>query len=281
MGMLSRLVLAGTGILVARGAMTALRRSPLAHSLERVNHKGKSISLAAGPAAAVGASVSAAAGAKNPRAAVAALTAGLGAGAVGLYDDVVGAREDQKQYKGFKGHLAALQDGKVTSGLVKIVGVGAAGLTAVALIDADRRRDGRLSLFDTLVGAGVVAGAANVINLLDLRPGRALKATMALGQLAGLGKTPASGDLVSGPVAAAGALIGEDLDEKVMLGDAGANALGAQLGLALTAKTGRYGRLGLFALFAAATVASEKVSFTKVIEATPVLREIDRFGRKS
>lgn len=281
MGMLSRLVLAGVGALAARGTLTAVRRSPFASALERVNHKGHPISLAAGPAAAVSGAVSAAAGAKNPRAAAAALTAGLASGAVGLYDDIVGDRPEQKRYKGFKGHFAALKDGVVTSGLVKIVGVGAAGLVSVALLDADRRRDGSLRVVDSLVGAGVVAGAANFVNLLDVRSGRALKATIAMGELAGLGRRPAAGDLVSGPVAAAGALIGDDLGEKVMLGDSGANALGAQVGLGLVARTGRFGRLGLFALFAAAAVASEKVSFTKVIARTPGLREIDEFGRRS
>lgn len=278
--MLSRLVLAGAGVLVARGVMTAVRRSPLAGGLERVNRKGNPVNLAAGPAAAVAGAVSAAAGARDGRTAAAALTAGLGAGAVGFYDDVVGDRPEQKKYKGFKGHLSALKEGTVTSGLVKIGGVGAAGLAAAALLDGRRRRDGDLSLFDTLVGAGVVAGAANFFNLLDVRSGRALKVALITGKLVELGRTPAAGDLVSGPVGAAGAILPEDLDEKVMLGDAGANAIGAQLGLAMLAKTGRYGRLGLFALFAAAAVASEKVSFSKVIAETPGLREFDELGRK-
>ena len=58
---------------------------------------------------------------------------------VGLYDDVVGARPEQKAAKGFAGHLAALREGRVTAGLVKVVGVGAAGLGAAALLAADPR----------------------------------------------------------------------------------------------------------------------------------------------
>ena len=40
------------------------------------------------------------------------------------------------------------------------------------------------------------------------------------------------------------------------------------------------GVAGAAALIAALTLASEKVSFTRVIEATPGLRELDRLGRR-
>jgi hypothetical protein len=65
-----------------------------------------------------------------------------------------------------------------------------------------------------------------------------------------------------------------------MLGDSGANALGALLGLRLASIPGRAPRAGLLAGITALTLASEKVSFTKVIEATPGLRELDRLGRR-
>ena len=64
-----------------------------------------------------------------------------------------------------------------------------------------------------------------------------------------------------------------------MLGDAGANALGAVLGTAYVARTGTFGRLAALAGLVALTAASEKVSFTQVIEKTPALRAIDRLGR--
>ena len=64
-----------------------------------------------------------------------------------------------------------------------------------------------------------------------------------------------------------------------MLGDTGANAAGALLGTALLARTGRRGRLVALAALAALTLASEKVSFTRVIESTPGLRELDAWGR--
>ena len=64
-----------------------------------------------------------------------------------------------------------------------------------------------------------------------------------------------------------------------MLGDAGANALGALLGYRLAAGSGPLKRAGILTVLVALTAASEKVSFTRVIEATPVLRELDRWGR--
>jgi hypothetical protein len=75
------------------------------------------------------------------------------------------------------------------------------------------------------------------------------------------------------------AVLPDDLGERIMLGDCGANAVGALLGLRLASIPGRGARAGLLAAVVALTLASEKVSFTKVIEATPGLRELDRLGR--
>jgi len=276
-----RLLLAAAGAVAARSALRAAATSRYAPALGRTNFRGRPVSLAAGPALAVAAAGTAAAGAGSLPGAAAALTAGLGAGAVGLYDDLVGGRPEQKTAKGFRGHLAALADGRVTSGLVKVAGVGAAGLAASALLAAAQRRPGRRGALGqgihVLLGAGVIAGTANLVNLLDLRPGRAAKAALLLG--GPLARGPAGG-LVAGPLGAAAALLPDDLDERVMLGDCGANALGAELGLALAARTGPLARAGLLAGIAALTAASERVSFTQVIDRTPVLRELDGLGRR-
>jgi hypothetical protein len=129
-----------------------------------------------------------------------------------------------------------------------------------------------------LLGAGVIAGTANLVNLLDLRPGRALKAGLLVG--APLATAGAGAGIAAGAVGAAGGLLPADLDEQIMLGDAGANALGALLGTALAARTGPAGRAALLAGLVALTAASEKVSFTQVIQRTPVLRELDALGRR-
>jgi UDP-N-acetylmuramyl pentapeptide phosphotransferase/UDP-N-acetylglucosamine-1-phosphate transferase len=248
--------LLAAGAVVARAALAGVRAAPRADLLERTNYRGRTVSLAAGPAVALAAVVS---GGSR-----AAAVAGLGAGAVGLYDDLVGSRPDH-QAKGFRGHLGALRHGRVTSGLAKVAGIGLAGFAASALLP------GRRGLVDTVLGAGVIAGTANLVNLLDLRPGRALKVAVLLG-------TPLR---AYGPVGAAAALLPADLGEQVMLGDCGANALGAILGVALARRTGPVGRAVALAGLVGLTLASERVSFTRVIERTRGLRELDALGRRS
>ena len=81
------------------------------------------------------------------------------------------------------------------------------------------------------------------------------------------------------PLAAALGLLPEDLAERAMLGDCGANALGAMLGAA-AAGLPRPARIALLAGITGLTAASEKVSFTKVIERTPALRWLDALGRR-
>jgi UDP-N-acetylmuramyl pentapeptide phosphotransferase/UDP-N-acetylglucosamine-1-phosphate transferase len=265
----------GAGSAVARAALAWIRRDPKAGGLSRTNFHGRTVTLAGGPALAAGATIGAALGAPSVRTAVAALTAGAVSGAVGFYDDIVGNRPEQKAAKGFAGHLGALREGRVTSGLVKIAGVGAAGLAASALIGS-RHSGGFRRSADVLLGAGVIAGTANLINLLDLRPGRAIKAGLAVGAPLTLGR---GGGVAAGTLGAGAALLPADLGEEIMLGDAGANALGALLGVALTARTGTAGRLFALTVLASLTAASEKVSFTKVIQDTPWLRRLDELGR--
>lgn len=223
---------------------------------QRTNHRGATVSLLSGPSLAVATS----AGAGLPRAA--ALVAGLGAGAVGVVDDAVGA--GQPGVKGFHGHLGALRSGRVTSGAGKIVGLAVTGLSAVALLPGRRRP------LDLLVDGAVVAGAANLLNLLDLRPGRALKVGIA-GAL--LLDQP-------GPAGAAAGLLPADLRERSMLGDGGANALGAVLGLSFVHRhPGRGHRAAALVALVALTAASERVSFSRVIDEVAPLRAVDRLGR--
>jgi hypothetical protein len=292
----SRASAAATGALGAGVAARAVGAVPGARpALRRTNFRGHDVSLAGGLAYAAGAGVAAAAagGPVGPAAAVAA----LGAGAVGAYDDAVGGRPGLAGAKGFRGHLAALRSGRVTSGAVKVAGVGAAGLAAAALLPGrpGRTRGGRGSgeregggapspglhgqLVDLALGGALIAGTANLFNLFDLRPGRALKAGLLVGVPLAAAGGPGAG-AAAAAVGAAAAALPADLGERTMLGDAGANALGALLGTAAAARTGRRGRLALLAGVVALTALSEKVSFTSVIERTPVLRGLDALGRR-
>ena len=136
----------------------------------RKNHAGRAVTLFEGPAYAVGAVAGALAGGAGAPAAV----AGLGAGAFGALDDLVG----DSSSKGLRGHLAAARRGEVTTGAIKIVGLGATGLLTAWIVDRSRMRTG--PAMATLVGGAVIAGSANIANLLDLRPGRALKVVLLL-----------------------------------------------------------------------------------------------------
>jgi hypothetical protein len=64
-----------------------------------------------------------------------------------------------------------------------------------------------------------------------------------------------------------------------MLGDTGANCLGALVGVALVADAPPRRLAAVFAALTAATVASEAVSFSRLIDATPPLHWLDQVGR--
>jgi UDP-GlcNAc:undecaprenyl-phosphate GlcNAc-1-phosphate transferase len=140
------------------------------------------------------------------------------------------------------------------------------------------RTGGLPALAEAAVDGALIAGAANLLNLFDLRPGRALKVVLLFAPAAA-GGGPAS-RLVAVASGTAVALLPPDLNEEAMLGDTGANAAGALLGTAAVAGLGRRGRIAALLAVGGLTLASEKVSFTKVIARTPVLRELDGLGRR-
>lgn len=264
---LAAVVAAGT----AAGAMAVRSRLPrsLTGRWERTNHAGRPVTLLEGPAYAVAAAAGCVAGGAPAGAGV---VAALGAGGFGALDDLAG----DSSSKGLKGHLGALARGEVTTGAVKIVGLAATGLVASLL--ADRGREDR-SIVASLIGGAAVAGTANVANLLDLRPGRALKATvLAATPLAGIPGAPGASTAAAAIGAAAGCAPA-DLRGEAMLGDTGANAAGALVGLAVVERFGWRGRFVALGVTAALTVASERVSFSRVIDENRVLRRLDRWGR--
>jgi hypothetical protein len=121
-------------------------------------------------------------------------------------------------------------------------------------------------------GALLVGLAANTLNQLDTRPGRALKA-FALGAAA-LRLRP------RGAVAAAVLLASYDLREMAMLGDSGSNALGAVLGLGSVKRFSRRQRWSAIAALAGLNLLGERRSLGSLIERTPVVRDLDAWGRQ-
>lgn len=276
----SRLVAAVNG-----GAWTSAARlqievlpETVRRPLERTNFAGRTVSLAGGIAAATGALAGVASAGGRPG--LAACLAVAPAGALGALDDLTEQPEDRST-KGLKGHLTALSQGKVTTGFLKLSGIGLAGLAAGTVLAAGRGSTSTWrGIADAVASGALVAGTANLVNLLDLRPGRALKvvgaAALPLAAIPGPGAGVAAG--VCGAVAAAAP---SDLAESTMLGDTGANALGAALGVALAASPHPAVRWGALGVVVAGTLASERVSFSAVIERTPWLRALDQAGRRS
>lgn len=252
------------------------------HRWERINHAGAEVTLLEGVALVAGTSGTAlvTAGVWGSRSASAralpfALVS-LGAGALGALDDL---RQDTDR-KGLAGHLRALASGRVTTGAVKIIGLGATGLAAVLWQDRQGESGpaGPARAWSTLAGAAVVAGAANLANLFDLRPGRALKVgALTAGPLVLTGPGSPGAAITLGAIAS---VLPDDLAGRSMLGDTGANPLGAMLGLALVARQGVAARTVSLGVITGLTLASERISFTRVIEASPVLRELDALGRR-
>ena len=286
---MSRLPIRPAALAAAAAGLSyaALRQRPPGGDAtwSRTNHRGEPVTLLEGPAVAIGGMAGAlAARGLTGRDRAAMLVAGSAAAALGGYDDLAGSGSS----RGFRGHLGAPRRGEVTTGAVKLAGIGAAGLAASALLAPDGRDGGDegrggggrvLSAADFVINAGLVAGGANLLNLFDLRPGRAIKVALGTGGV--LAATSERGrTAAAAPLGAAAALLAEDLGERAMLGDAGANALGALLGTAAASALPRPARAVTLAAVIGLTAASEVVSFSKVIERTAPLRWLDMLGRR-
>ena len=225
---------------------------------------------------------------------------------LGLVDDAFGTHGD----KGFRGHLSAIRSGRLTTGGLKLLGIG-----SVAAVYAWSVADGRAEaasgpgevLATWVLATLTIALCANLLNLMDLRPGRALKTYSVLaliavpvfvihasrsyavyaGSLAEIGVAPWGGAdtwvaalclaiVLLGPVAAVWRY---DLGEMGMLGDAGSNAMGAIVGYLLASSLPTGWLAGVAGVLLALNLLSERVSFSAAIERIAPLRRLDQLGR--
>jgi UDP-GlcNAc:undecaprenyl-phosphate/decaprenyl-phosphate GlcNAc-1-phosphate transferase len=200
----------------------------------------------------------------------------LGVLALGLLDDTL-ARERsdgdaRPAQRGWRGHGAAALRGELSTGTLKAAGSLGLALLAMSYLGLSNAR--------WLLAAGVLVLATNVFNLLDLRPGRATKAFVLLGAGLAIGSADVRPLWAIGLFAAPALVAGVyDLRERAMLGDTGANLLGALAGLWLVLTLSGTGQLVALALLAAITVYGELRSISTLVERTPGLRQLDSWGR--
>jgi UDP-N-acetylmuramyl pentapeptide phosphotransferase/UDP-N-acetylglucosamine-1-phosphate transferase len=204
----------------------------------------------------------------------------LGVLALGLLDDTLGHNDHERcegaevraPQRGWRGHGAATLRGELSTGALKAVGSLGLALLAMSYLGLSNGR--------WLLAAGVLVLATNAFNLLDLRPGRATKAFVLLGAGLAIGSADLHPlwelGLFAAPALVAGVY---DLRERVMLGDTGANLLGALAGLWLVLTLSDTGQLVALALLAFITVYGELRSISIFVERTPGLRRLDSWGR--
>jgi hypothetical protein len=204
-----------------------------------------------------------------------------GSCAFGLFDDWAGSN----QTKGFKGHLKALAHGRLTTGGLKFLGIGFLSLfLAISLY-----YDGADSILQVILVCCTVALTANLMNLFDLRPGRAQKIyflglAAALAFIVAFGVVKLNGwNLAALALAGLGPLVAVwrfDLGERGMIGDAGANSMGAFLGFLYATALPTWMLIIAVVALIAVNLLSERVSFSKIIEANAVLSAVDGWGRR-
>ncbi len=193
----------------------------------------------------------------------------LGFFGLGLFDDLAGGG----RAGGFRGHIGSLLKGRLTTGSIKAIGGMAIAFVVGGLWE--------LQLVPAVVDGLVIAMSANLVNLLDLRPGRAVKgfflawiplALMSWADPYLAASAPAAG--------AAAAWLPADLKERGMLGDSGSNLLGAVVGGGVALQATVSAKLIVLIFLVLLTIVSERWSFSKAISKIPPLRWVDEIGRR-
>ncbi len=202
----------------------------------------------------------------------------IGVCLLGAIDDLLGTpvieTGGRNDPRGVRGHLKATFGGGFSTGAVKAIGsLGLAAFAIGLIVPGD---------WEYLLAVALVVVTTNLFNLLDLRPGRALKVFFVLA--AGL----VIGAWTLEPVWEMGVFLGAlpvllyyDLNEQGMLGDTGSNAIGAMAGLWMVLVLDTTGQAIALAVVLLITLYGEFRSISQLIDRTPVLRFIDHLGRRS
>ncbi|MFF0826904.1 UDP-N-acetylmuramyl pentapeptide phosphotransferase [Brevibacillus sp. NPDC003359] len=189
-------------------------------------------------------------------------------------------RASDRDAKGFRGHFGVLwRERRITSGMWKLIG----GTSTAFCLSLSLSK----TLWAGIVSFSLLALSPNIINLFDLRPGRAIKVFWCLTALAGafgLWTRGASVTMANWifliPVFIASMLIfPHDAGGKIMLGDTGSNALGFAVGFTFVIGTPINVQASMLILFLCLQIAAEFCSFSRVIEQVDWLRRLDQWGR--
>jgi hypothetical protein len=196
----------------------------------------------------------------------------LGVALLGLIDDALGRGADEGTPRGWRGHARAVASGRFSTGAIKAVG-------ALALAAYATSGLGQQDLA-YVADLALLLLATNLFNLLDLRPCRVEKVFVALLAALCLGAWTVEPlellGLFIGPVLVVAAFT---LRERAMLGDSGANLVGALAGVSLLVTLGETGRYVALGVVVALTVYGEFRSISRTIEGVPLLRSLDSLGR--
>jgi len=192
-----------------------------------------------------------------------------GVALLGIIDDVFSGES-----RGWRGHAKAALSGGFSTGVLKAAGtLGLALLVASSLPGSDA---------DFLLATAVLVLATNAFNLLDLRPGRSVKALLVLGIVltiaTGLIEVLWSLGIFLGPALVVGFY---DLREKAMLGDSGSNVIGALAGVWLVLALSPSEQVIALIVLILVNLYGEFRSISTVIEKVPGLRHLDSLGRTS
>ncbi|MDI6711342.1 MAG: UDP-N-acetylmuramyl pentapeptide phosphotransferase [Thermoanaerobacterales bacterium] len=186
---------------------------------------------------------------------------------LGFIDDVFGSRATS----GLKGHFGRLLRGELTTGALK-----ALGGVVIAFLASVSTAPAREVIVNTLL----IALAANTLNLLDLRPGRAGKAyLLAAGLLAVAGWGDPRLFFLATVTGCLLAYLPLDLRARAMMGDAGSNVLGVTLGLSAVWLLDLPTRGIIVLVLLGLHLLTERYSLSVIIERNRLLRFLDRLGR--
>lgn len=185
----------------------------------------------------------------------------------GILDDIIGNRD----VSGLKGHFKSLLNGKLTTGGFKALFGGFIGFVISIAISKN--------IYDIVINTLIIALSTNLMNLLDLRPGRAIKGYLLISivLLFTLGEYTRNLLLLIFPNVIA--YFNQDLKAKAMMGDTGSNVLGISIGILFVMGYPLKVRLIWLAFLIFIHILTEKYSLTKIIENNKFLNFIDKLGR--